>query len=100
MEVQKGCIKGCEEFEYIGIKIDKEDRQENYIKNKINKGRTWQQCWIVYCGTGKWPEKIQIHNSVVKSTVTYGVETWKIRNNLESNLRPWKLIFLADRRDA
>ena len=28
--------KGCEE---LGAKIDKEDRQENYIKNRINKGR-------------------------------------------------------------
>ena len=30
--------KGCEEFKYLGVKIDKEDRQENYIKKIINKG--------------------------------------------------------------
>ena len=40
LENQKGCIRGCEEFKYLGIiKIDKEDRQENYIKNRINRGR-------------------------------------------------------------
>ena len=37
-EDQKGCIRGCEELNYLGVKIDKEDRQENYI-NRINKGR-------------------------------------------------------------
>ena len=26
---QKGCIRGFEEFKYLGVKINKEDRQEN-----------------------------------------------------------------------
>ena len=29
LENQKGSIRGCEEFKYWGVKIDKEDRQEN-----------------------------------------------------------------------
>ena len=40
----KGCIRGREEFEYLRIKVDNEDRQENYIKNRINKGRVIRQC--------------------------------------------------------
>ena len=39
LEDQEGYIRGCEEFKYLGLKIDKEDRQESYIKNRINKGR-------------------------------------------------------------
>ena len=39
LEDHKCCIDGCEEFEYLGVRIYK-DRQENYIKNRINKGRT------------------------------------------------------------
>ena len=38
-EYQKGCIRECEKFKYLGMKIDKGDRQENGIKNRINKGR-------------------------------------------------------------
>ena len=34
LEDQKGCIRGCEEFKYLGVKINKEDRQENDIKNR------------------------------------------------------------------
>ena len=39
LEDQKGCIRGCEEFKCLGVKIDTEDIQENDIKNRINKGR-------------------------------------------------------------
>ena len=39
LEDQKGCIRECEEFKYLGVKIDKEDRQENDIKKRISKGR-------------------------------------------------------------
>ena len=55
LEDQKGCIRGCEEFKYLGVKIDKEDRQENYIKNRINKGGavTAMLNMVVYCGTDR-----------------------------------------------
>ena len=39
LEDQKGGIRGCKEFKYLGVKVDKEDRQENDTKNRINKGR-------------------------------------------------------------
>ena len=39
LEDQKGCIRGCEEFKYLKVKIDKEGRHENDVKNRINKGR-------------------------------------------------------------
>ena len=38
LEDQKVFIRGCEEFKYLGVKIDKEDIQENDV-NRINKGR-------------------------------------------------------------
>ena len=38
LEDQKGCIRGCEELKYLGVKIDKEGRQEN-DKDMNNKGR-------------------------------------------------------------
>ena len=41
LEDQKGCIRGCEEFKYLGVKIDQEDKQENYI-NQLS------ACIVVY----------------------------------------------------
>ena len=37
--------------------------------------------------------KLLIYNSIVKSTVTYGAQTWKFNKNLESNLCRWKSAF-------
>ena len=35
-EDQKGCTRGCEEFEYLGVKIDKED-EKNVLRIGIIK---------------------------------------------------------------
>ena len=41
LEDQKGCIRECEEFKqaYLWVKIEKQDRQEIDVKNRINEGR-------------------------------------------------------------
>jgi hypothetical protein len=53
LEDQKGCIRRCEEFKYLGVGNIQISR-----KNKV----------IIY-------------NSIVKSTVTYGAQTWKFNKN-------------------
>ena len=35
LENQKDFIKECEEFDYLGVRIDKEDIQESDIKKQI-----------------------------------------------------------------
>ena len=39
MEDQKGCIRGCGELKYLGVKLHTHDKQENYINNRINNDR-------------------------------------------------------------
>ena len=34
-----GCIRGCEEFENLGVKIVEGNTIENYVKNLINNER-------------------------------------------------------------
>ena len=70
---KKGCLVGCEEFKYLGLKIDKEDRQENNVKNRINKGRAiTSMLWNIHL-----TRKRNYKHITVKSTLTYGAETWK-----------------------
>ena len=38
--------------------------------------------------------KLQIYNSIVRNTVTYGAETWKCNKNLESKLMLIEMDFL------
>ena len=35
LEDQKGCIRECEEFEYLGVKIDKEDRKKIILRTGL-----------------------------------------------------------------
>ena len=50
---------------------------------------------MVYCGTDiTRKNKLQIYNSVVKSTVKIGAETWKFNKNLESKLISMEMHFL------
>ena len=80
----------------MGVKTDKEDRRENDIKNRINKGRAVTSTLnnVLWNRQVTRKNKLQIYNSVVKSTVTYGAETWKFNKNLESKLMSMEMEFL------
>ena len=77
MEDQKCCIKECEDFKYLGVKVHKEDRQENDIKNRINKGRaiTTMLNGVLWKRNITRKNKLLIYSTIVKSNVTYGAET-------------------------
>ena len=83
LEDQKGFIRECEEFDYLVVRIDKEDRQKSDIKNRINKGRAT----IAMLNSILWDRnitkevKLQIYNSIVRSTVTCGAEISKLNKN-------------------
>ena len=88
LEDQKGCIRGCEEFKYLGVKIDKEGRKENHIKNWINEGRAVSAMInsVLWSRQITRKNKLLIYNSIVKNTVTYEAEKWKFNKHLESKL--------------
>ena len=67
LEDQKDCIRGCEEFKYLGVKIDKENRQQNDIKNRINRGRaiTAMLNSVLWKRQVTRKNKLLIYNSIV-----------------------------------
>ena len=96
LENQKGCIRVCEEFKFLGVKIDKEDRQENDIKNRIYKDRAVRAILnnVLWNRQITRKNKLLIYNSIVKSTVTYGAETWKFTNIFKSKDMSMEMDFL------
>ena len=51
-------------------------------------------------GKKKLEKKLQIYNPIVKSTITYGAETWKFKKNLASKQISMEIHILRNRRDA
>ena len=100
MEDQRGCIRGTEKFEYLGVKIDEEDRQGSDIKNRINKGTT-----ITAMLNGiLWNRQITRKTNYNYTCATQlwnvlSVWIWNIKIN-NKNLCRWKWIFWGDLRDA
>ena len=88
-------------FDYLGVRIDKEDTQESDINNRINKGRAT----ITMLNSILWDKniikqvKLQTYNSIVRSTVTYGAEIWKLNKNLTSKLMSMEMDFLRGQQD-
>lgn len=88
LEDGMGCIKGCEECEYLGVKINSTYSQESDIKYRIQKGRS-----AIAMLNGVWWDKtitietkLQIYKSIIRSTITYGAETWHLNTNLRLKL--------------
>ena len=80
----------------MGVKTDKEDRRENDIKNRINKGRAVTSTLnnVLWNRQVTRKNKLLIYNSIVKSTVTYGPEMWKFNKHLESKPMSMGIDFL------
>ena len=80
----------------LGDRIDKEDRQESDIKNRINKGRAT----IAMLNSILWDRniikeiKLQIYNSIVRSTFTYGAKSWKLNKNFNIKINVLEMDFL------
>jgi hypothetical protein len=95
LEDQKDYIRRCDKFKYLGVKIYKEDTQDNYTKNIINKDRAI----IAMLNSVLWnrqmtrKKKLQICNPIVNSTVTNGAEIWKFKKNQESKLMSIQMNF-------
>ena len=67
------------------------------VKNKINEGRAITAMLNgVLWNRHITRRKLQIYNSIVKRTVTYGAETWKFNKNLESKVMSMEMVFWGD----
>lgn len=86
-------IGGCESYKYLGVRVSKDGEDKVEIKERIAQGRRvisrlksiW---WHKDISKGR---KMQIYNTVVKSIVLYGVETWRWTQNDKKRLTAMKM---------
>ena len=81
---------------YLGIKIHKEYRQNNDIKNRIDKGGATMSLLegVLWNRQITRKTKLQIYYSIGKSTLSYGNDTWKFNKNSESKRMLMEIDFL------
>lgn len=72
-------IKTCDSYKYLGVRIDKDGRDEREIRERIGQGRRaikrLNSIW--WSREISKQKKYNIYDTVVKSIVTYGSETWR-----------------------
>ena len=72
MEEQKGCIRVCEVFEYLGVKIN-QDRKEKDANDRIYRGRAK----TARLNGELWNRQIirKNYKYIIQHTVLYGADT-------------------------
>jgi len=81
LEGGKGIISHVNEYTYLGVRITKDGNHEPEINHRINTG----QAAITKLNSILWDRDVtpktetHIYHAIVKSTITYAAETWRLR---------------------
>lgn len=73
-------IEACEEYKYLGVIFDKKGTDEREIRAKIVQAKKWIGCLngILWNKHITKRRKYNIYNAIIKSSLLYGSETWRI----------------------
>ena len=94
LEEGKGIINHCEEYIYLGVKITNTGKHEEDINGRINKGRmAISKLNILWDRDITIKTKTNIYNTIVKSTITYGSETWHLKSGTIHKLHSTEMDF-------
>ena len=80
LELEIGKIKTCEEYTYLGVTFDSTGKDDKEINKRITQARRTIGClngifWSEEIGKHR---KFNIYDSLIKSSLLYGAETWRI----------------------
>lgn len=89
-------IKGCDNYTYLGTKMEKTGKSEEMISSRINNARkiTGTLNSILWQKDITPKTKMHIYDAIMKSTLTSGCEVWQISRNMERKLLTTEMDFL------
>ena len=81
-------IEACEEYTYLGVKIDSKGRCEKEIQDRINKGKKVIGALnpILWSNNITKKGKKLIHNTIFESIISYGSEVWQLNQKQKNKL--------------
>lgn len=88
-------IVGCEEYTYLGVKIDSHGRCEKEIQSRITKGKKIIGALnpILWSKNITHKTKKLIYSSILESVILYGSEVWQINQQQERKLLATEMDF-------
>lgn len=73
-------IEGCDEYKYLGIIFDRTGTDDKEIRARLNlvKKRIGYLNGIIWSKKINQKRKYNIYNSMIKTNLLYGTETWRL----------------------
>lgn len=89
-------IKACREYKYLGVLITEEGNCQKEIRNRIiqTKQVTQKLNSLLWSNELRIQTKKRIYNTMVKSILTYGSETWEVTKRNKDRLLATEMDFL------
>lgn len=88
-------VKSCSDYTYLGTKINQSGRTEEEILERIVKGKKVIGCLnsLLWSTNISKERKHLLYNTIFKSILLYGCETWQINKTLERKLLALEMDF-------
>lgn len=96
LELEKEQIKGVEKCKYLGVIFNKQGTSNDEIQERIRKGKQAIGALnpILWERNIRKHTKKRIYNTIVKSVVIYGSESWEITKDNRRKLRATEMDFM------
>ena len=75
--------KECQEYKYLGVIFDTSGTDDKEIRSRVTQARKCIACLngILWSEDIKKERKLNIYNGLIKSSLLYGSETWRLTEN-------------------
>ena len=76
-------IESCQEYKYLGVIFDTSGTEEKEIRSRVIQARKCIACLngILWSKDERNERKVNIYNALIKSSLLYGSETWRLTEN-------------------
>lgn len=88
LELDNGAIKSVEEYEYLGVTVCEDGRDDKDIIKKVGKGKNMTKALhpILWNNNITKKTKTDIYKTLIESVMTYGSEVWVMDKNMKQKL--------------
>jgi len=96
LEINGNVVRGCKEYKYLGVNIDEGGSSASEISQRMVKGTQAisKLNSILWSENIKRNTKIRVFESIVKSIMLYGAETWELTQRNRQRLKAVEMDYM------